>query len=179
MWSHHAKQKIGLIWAEGANREIGRNGTLPWHLPEDLAHFKELTEDSAIIMGKRTWASLPPQARPLPGRFNIVLSRTETSETFPGAEVVPSLEAALALTEKHQNVWVIGGESVFKEALQYANVIEVTEVDMLVPDADTFAPEIPDEFGRKDCTWWQYSKKDLKLGYRFVSYERGWVEPEE
>lgn len=76
---------IGLVWAQSANGVIGRDGTLPWHLPEDLKHFRALTTGATVLMGRRTWESLPPRFRPLPGRRNVVLSRTpqEGVETFP------------------------------------------------------------------------------------------------
>ena len=81
---------IGLIWAQAANGVIGRGGALPWHLPEDLAHFRDTTRGSTVVMGRRTWDSLPDRFRPLPGRRNVVLTRHDTW-TADGAEVVHDL----------------------------------------------------------------------------------------
>ena len=90
--------RLHLIYARAANGVIGRNGTLPWHLPEDLAHFKRTTLGCPVIMGRKTWDSLPPRFRPLPGRVNIVVTR-DTKWTAEGAVVAHSLEAARALYE--------------------------------------------------------------------------------
>ncbi|WP_353809526.1 dihydrofolate reductase [Agromyces sp. SYSU T00194] len=87
---------IGLIWAEARGGVIGRDGVMPWHLPEDLAHFRDVTRGAPVIMGRRTWESLPPRFRPLPGRRNIVVSR-DPAAAFDGAEHAASVPAALAL----------------------------------------------------------------------------------
>jgi Dihydrofolate reductase len=150
---------IGLIWAQSANGVIGRGGTLPWHLPEDLAHFKAVTAGATVVMGRRTWESLPPRLRPLPGRRNLVLSRTPQD----GAETFPDLDAALAAATG--DVWVIGGASVYAAALPLADRIEVTEIREVF-DGDTYAPEVgrpPDVVGE-----WQESTTGLQ--YRFLSW---------
>ena len=96
---------ISLIWAQAANGVIGADGTMPWHVPEDMAHFKELTLGSTVLMGRRTWESFPPRFRPLPDRRNVVLTR-DPSWTADGAEVVHSLDDGLALDP---SPWIIGG----------------------------------------------------------------------
>ena len=108
--------KIYLVAAVAANGVIGRNGQLPWRLPEDLKHFKRLTLGHPVIMGRRTWESL---GRALPGRDNIVVTRTAGYEA-PGAAVASSLEAALALCAGESVVFVIGGQQLFAESLPIA-----------------------------------------------------------
>ena len=99
---------IAMIWAQTPERVIGRDGTMPWHVPEDLAHFRAHTHGHPVIMGRRTWESFPARFRPLPGRTNIVVSRTLTATEEAGAElraagavVVPDFGAALALSLIH------------------------------------------------------------------------------
>jgi dihydrofolate reductase len=150
---------IGLVWAQSANGVIGRDGTLPWRLPEDMKHFRSLTAGAAVLMGRRTWESLPPRFRPLPGRRNLVLSRTpqEGVETFPG------LPQALAAVPG--DLWVAGGEAVYRAALPFADRIVVTEI-LEAFDGDTYAPDVgrpPDSVGE-----WQESATGLH--YRFLTY---------
>lgn len=127
-------KRIGLIWAEGAyNRVIGKDGTLPWNLPEDLAHFRRVTGGKAVIMGRRTWESLP--VRPLPCRQNIVV----TSSEIKGVTTARSLSEAVSKVNGH-TVWVIGGAALFEEALPYADLISVTVVYGEF-EGDTYAPK--------------------------------------
>lgn len=130
--------RLGLIWAEARGRVIGRGGGMPWHVPEDLAHFRETTTGAPVIMGRRTWESFPERFRPLPGRRNIVVTR-ERAWSADGAEPAASLDAALALASDSREAWVIGGARLFEEAIGRADVLEVTELDLEV-DGDTFAP---------------------------------------
>jgi dihydrofolate reductase len=125
-----------VAWAGGA-RVIGRDGGLPWHLPSDMKHFKELTTGGTVIMGRRTWESIPERFRPLPERRNIVLSRA--GFTAAGAEVAPSLTAALAACEG--SCFVIGGGATYAEALPLAGRVYATEVDGAV-EGDTFFPTL-------------------------------------
>jgi dihydrofolate reductase len=151
---------IGLVWAQSANGVIGRDGTLPWHLPEDLAHFRNLTTGATVLMGRRTWESLPPRFRPLPGRRNLVLSRTPQ----PGVETFPDLAQALAAA--CGDAWVIGGAAVYRAALPLAERIAVTEIRELF-EGDTHAPRIgrpPDSVGA-----WQTSSTGLR--YRFLAWD--------
>lgn len=91
--------RIGMIWAEARGGAIGRDGEMPWHLPEDLAHFKQSTLGEPVIMGRRTWESLPERFRPLPGRENLVVTR-DASYSAPGAAVRSSLPAAIQAAER-------------------------------------------------------------------------------
>jgi len=150
-----------LIWAQANGGVIGRGNDIPWQLPEDMAHFKELTLGQTVVMGRLTWESLPPRFRPLPGRRNIVVSRN-AGYAAPGAEVVTELPA-------ETDVWVMGGAQLYALALPLATVCEVTEIDLDVPDGDAFAPAL-------DGSWtatagdWQVGTSGLR--YRFVSYRR-------
>ena len=132
--------RLALVWAQTPDGVIGRDGTLPWHLPEDLARFRRLTAGHAVLMGRRTWESLPERMRPLPDRRNVVLSRDPAFGAV-GAEVAPSLEAALALVAGEDVVWVIGGATLFEEAIGRADRLEVTDVGLDVP-GDTHAPAV-------------------------------------
>jgi dihydrofolate reductase len=165
---------LALIWAQANDRVIGAGGRMPWHLPEDLAHFRAITGSDAVIMGRKTWDSLPPRFRPLPGRSNIVVTRQPGFDA-PGATVVGSLEQAVAVADEASasgTTWVIGGAELYRLALPHADRLEVTEIDLDV-DGDTWAPEL-------DGTWrvnaaepaagWSTAGNGLR--YRFLVYAR-------
>jgi len=157
--------KIGLVYVRARNGVIGKDGVMPWHFPEDLAHFKQVTMGAPVIMGRKTWESIPPKFRPLPGRRNIVVTRNGGwSDT--GAERAASLQDAVALAASESTVWVIGGGGLFTEALPMAHIVEATEIDRDF-DGDTFAPQLGTE--------WHEAKRERhqsKAGfdYSFVSY---------
>lgn len=134
---------IGMIWAQTVDGVIGRDGGMPWHLPEDLAHFKRTTQGHPVIMGRRTWESFPEKYRPLPGRTNIVVSRQELDPSdFRGAVVVHSLDEAIEKargSEGAEEIWIIGGGQVYAEAAPQANAALVTVIDTPV-EGDTYAP---------------------------------------
>ena len=129
---------LSLIVARSREAAIGRGGDIPWHAPEDLAFFKRETLGGAVIMGRRTWESLP--FKPLKNRDNIVVSAT-MSEDF----AVPTLEAALARAALlgHRRIYAIGGARIYAAALPLADRLLITEVDLSIPDADTFFPPFP------------------------------------
>lgn len=133
---------LALIAAVARNGVIGRGGVLPWHLAADMAHFREVTRGCPVIMGRRTWDSLSPRYRPLPGRANIVLSR-RAGGMADGAQVAPSLQAALRLAQLRldasRRVFVIGGAQLYREAMPLADVLELTEVQADV-EGDTQFP---------------------------------------
>jgi dihydrofolate reductase len=157
---------VGLIWAQSTSGVIGRAGGIPWQLPEDLTHFKSLTMGHTVVMGRRTWESLPARSRPLPGRRHVVLTR-QSGYTADGATVVGSLDEALT----DPDTWVVGGQQIYTLALPGATRCEVTEVDVDLPrdDGDIVAPVL-------DETWvgmtgdWETSRTGLR--YRFHSYHR-------
>jgi dihydrofolate reductase len=129
---------LNLIFARARNGVIGHNNTLPWHLPEDLAHFKQTTLGQPVVMGRKTWESLPPKFRPLPGRTNIVVTR-QTAWKAEGALVAHSIEEALQLCPTDAQVWVIGGAEVYAQALPLATRAVITEIDADF-EGDAFAP---------------------------------------
>lgn len=162
---------LALVWAQTLDGVIGRDGDMPWHVPEDLAHFRSLTSGHPVVMGRATWEALPDRFRPLPGRDNIVLSR-RPGFTADGARVASSLPAALALVTD-QDVWVIGGGAVYEAAIDHADVLEVTEIDAVLP-GDTYAPVIDGAWTlerREPAVGWHTSATG-SVRYRFCSYRR-------
>jgi len=159
--------KLKLILARAANGVIGRNNTLPWHLPEDMAHFKRLTMGCPVIMGRKTWESLPPKFRPLPGRLNIVLTR-QADWQAEGARRADSLAQAMALCPPDSTVWIIGGAEVYAQALPLANVAEITEIEAAY-EGDAFAPQF-------DPQWVQTARErhvsSNGLKFSFITYTR-------
>lgn len=136
------KNNIVIIAAIGKNRELGKGGELLWRIPEDLERFKALTMGNAVIMGRKTFESLPPSVRPLPGRVNIIVTR---NQDFPKGNylVAPSVEDAIRLGESvgTEKIFVIGGGEIYTAALPFADELELTLVDAEDADADTFFPE--------------------------------------
>jgi dihydrofolate reductase len=155
--------EIVVIAAVARNRVIGKDNRLLWNIPEDMAHFKALTSGHTVIMGRKTWESLPPRFRPLPGRRNIVISR-QADYTAPGAEVADSLENALKLASTAAVVFVIGGEQIYTQAMAVADRLEITEVD-LEPEGDAWFPEIA-------AVDWEKMPKTEGTGFAFVTFRR-------
>ncbi|MEO6955501.1 MAG: dihydrofolate reductase [Antricoccus sp.] len=153
------------MWAQSADRVIGNAGELPWRLPEDARHFRDVTTGHAVVMGRKTWDSLPDRFRPLPHRTNVVITTLSGWEA-PGAQVVHSLPEALAATPQ---CWIIGGATLYEAALGFADRLEVTEIDQVFP-GDTFAPVIGSQFLLTAAENWSTSTTGLR--YRFLSYER-------
>ena len=140
---------LNLIFARARNGVIGHNNTLPWHLPEDLAHFKATTLGQPVIMGRKTWDSLPVKFRPLPGRMNIVVTR-QTDWHSDGAHVVHSIDEALQACPTQAQPWVIGGAELYRLAMPLATRVVVTEIDANY-EGDAFAPEL-------DASWQEASR---------------------
>lgn len=163
--------RIGLIWAEAAGGVIGAAGGMPWHVPEDLAHFKQITMGAPVVMGRRTWESFPDRFRPLPGRRNIVVTRND-GWSAEGSERAASLDDALAAASATDAgwIWVIGGGELFRESIPRADRLEVTELDLEVA-GDTFAPERdgwrPVEVQPPEG--WHTSRGGIR--YRFITLE--------
>ncbi|MFI1912125.1 dihydrofolate reductase [Nocardia sp. NPDC020380] len=157
---------VGLVWAQTPDGIIGRDNTIPWRVPEDMAHFKDVTWGYPVIMGRRTWDSLPPRFRPLEGRRNIVVTR-QADWSADGAERAGSLEEALRLSGDG-TVWVAGGGEIYKAAMAFATELMVTEVDAEV-DGDCHAPAIGPEW-QADEDPWRESAKGIR--YRFLRYTR-------
>jgi dihydrofolate reductase len=157
---------VNLIWAQSVSGVIGREGGIPWQVPEDLARFKELTMGHTVVMGRRTWESLPTRFRPLPGRRNVVLTRNP-DYLADGADVVTSIDAAVS----DGNTWVIGGSEIYHLALPAAARCEVTEVDidLRVEDEDALAPMLGESW-IGTAQDWRDSTSGLR--YRFSTYYR-------
>ncbi len=132
------RPRVNLIVARSRGGVIGRGGTLPWHLPEDLRHFKRITMGYPLVMGRLTWESI---GRPLPGRRSIVVTRNPGWRA-PGAERAASLEQALAMCEGSAEAFVIGGAQLFAQALPLARRLFLTEIDADF-EGDTWCPPIP------------------------------------
>ena len=156
-----------LIFARAANGVIGKDNALPWHLPEDLAHFKRTTLGSPVIMGRKTWDSLPPKFRPLPGRLNIVISRNAGWQA-EGATRAKSIAEALALCPPGSDAWVIGGAQIYAAALPLASTAVVTEIAQDF-EGDAHAPEFDDR-------WTETRREEHTsasgLPFAFVTYTR-------
>lgn len=131
--------KIIHIVNISANNGIGVEGHLLWSIPDDLERFKQLTMGQTVLMGRNTWESLPPKVRPLPHRFNMVVS-TDPAFKAPGALVFADIESAIRATPT-EKLYVIGGERVFRDTLEMADVLEITEVDQVI-HADVFYPQV-------------------------------------
>ena len=161
--------RVSLIYARARNGVIGQNGGLPWHLPEDLAHFKRHTNGCPVIMGRKTWDSLPPKFRPLPGRSNIVITR-QAGWHGDGATAVASLDAALALCKEASadDVWIIGGAQIYAQALPLAQRAVVTELE-LDAQGDAFAPELGSNW-RESAREEQVSKSGVQFAW--VTYRQ-------
>lgn len=171
-----AEMKIGLpitlVAAVARNGAIGRNNQLPWHLPEDLAHFKNLTMGGIILMGRRTFESFPHGA--LPGRTNVVLTRS--TKSLPGAVVCTSLDEALEYCLHLQKqkghalegppareVFIIGGESIYRQTIHLATRLCLTLVEQNPVGADAFFPKV-------DWSEWVETKKEKHEGFSFVEW---------
>ena len=159
---------LHLIYARAANGVIGRDNAMPWHLPEDMAHFKQLTQGHPVIMGRKTWDSLPPRFRPLPGRTNIVVTR-QPGWQADGALRAGNLEEAIALCPADATIaWVIGGAQIYAQALPLAQRVEVTEIARDF-DGDAHAPTLGPEWVEAERS---HHVSSQGLPFSFVSYVR-------
>ena len=159
--------RLNLIYARAANGVIGRDNALPWHLPEDLAHFRRTTMGAPVLMGRKTWDSLPPKFRPLPGRTNIVLTR-DAAWQAEGALRAGSIAEAQAAAGDAPELWVIGGAAVYRQALPDAQRVVVTEIAQAF-EGDAFAPELG--------AGWRETARESHIAanglpFAFVTYER-------
>lgn len=155
---------VGMIWAEAHGGVIGASGAMPWHVPEDLAHFKEKTLGAPVVMGRKTWDSLPDRFRPLEGRENIVITR-QHDWSADGARRVTNIAEAVRGQER---VWIMGGAEIYAQVIADADRLEVTEIDLDV-EGDAYAPS---KAGWRlvDEGAWQTSRTGTR--YRFLRYER-------
>jgi dihydrofolate reductase len=158
--------KLHLIYARARNGVIGHNNQMPWHLPEDLAHFKRVTLGQPVIMGRKTWDSLPARFRPLPGRLNIVVTR-QSNWHAEGALRAASIEDAMRLCGDVPDAWIMGGAEIYRQAEPLASTAVVTEIDADF-DGDAFAPEL-------GARWQEVQREQHRsasgLGFAFVTYQ--------
>ena len=150
---------ITVLAAVGANLVVGSGGEMPWHLPEDLAHFKATTMGHTLVMGRKTYDSI---GRPLPGRRTIVMTRQQGWHA-PSVEVAHSLAEALALAGP-TDVFVVGGAEVYRQAMAFADTMMLTEVEMS-PEGDAFFPPF-------EPAHWRETTRQAHDGFSFVTYER-------
>ena len=169
-----AKPTISLIAAIGANnRALGKNGELIWHIPDDLKRFKTITSGHPVIMGRKTWESVPEKFRPLPGRLNIVVTR-QSNYKAAGAEVCGSLGDALKKAgNENSEVFVIGGGELYKEALPFADKLYMTLVHE-EKNGDVFFPKYEKDFTKKVFEEERETSTDENstLKYTWVDLER-------
>lgn len=164
---------INIIAAIGKNRELGKDNKLLWHISQDFKRFKELTSGHVVIMGRKTYESLPEKFRPLPNRINIVITR-DIDYKINGAIVCHSIKEAITSAVEEPpagggktaevDIFIIGGASIYQQAIKYADKLYLTLVDKEFPDADAFFPEYGG-FGKELAVG---EGKEGGLGYRFV-----------
>jgi dihydrofolate reductase len=161
---------LSLIAALARNRVIGRNNSMPWHLPADLKHFKTVTMGCPVIMGRKTYESiLASLGKPLPGRANIIVSRNPQFAA-PGCSVVASLADALAACGDADEAFVIGGGEIYRQALPLAQRLYLTEIAADF-DGDAYFPEI-DKGAWRETARESFAAADAGFGYAFVRYEK-------
>jgi dihydrofolate reductase len=154
---------VTIVAAVARNGCIGKDGGLPWRIPEDLKRYRAITMGKVVVMGRKTWESIPEKHRPLPGRTNVVVTRQASYPIPAGVERAPSLEAALA-THATDDVVINGGAAIYRLGMDRADVLDITHVDRDV-DGDTFFPAI-------DPGVWTESWREDHPGFSFVTYER-------
>ena len=158
-----------MIAAIGRNRELGKDNKLLWNIPDDMVRFKKLTNGNTVIMGRKTYESLPAKFRPLPNRINIVVTRNR-AYTSVGCEISNSIEEALrqAQGKPAKEVFIIGGANIYAQGIKYADKLYLTLIDKEFPDADAFFPDYSDF--KKIVK--EEKKSDGKFIYRFVELEK-------
>lgn len=157
---------ISMIAAMAKNRVIGRENSLPWHLPEDLKHFKQKTLDKPVVMGRKTYESV---GKPLPGRENVIITRNADYQA-DGCTIVTSLEQAIEHLAKVEEIMIIGGTEIYRLALPMAHRMYLTFIDLEV-DGDAYFPEWDDSVWQQESME-SFPAQDSKPGYAFVEYLR-------
>ena len=160
--------KVSLVAAVARGGVIGRDNALPWRLPEDVEHFKTLTTGHPVVMGRKTWDSLPDRFRPLPGRRNVVVTRNPAWDAA-GAERASSLDDALVLLDGAPCVFVIGGAELYAAALPRADELLLTEIDLAVDGDTVFPPFDRTVFGEAAR---ESQVSETGVPFSFVTYVR-------
>ncbi len=153
---------LSLIAGISQNNCIGHNGQLPWHIPEDLKHFREVTAGKTVLMGRKTWESLPEKFRPLPNRTNLIITRQTDYSVPAGVEIYTTIEEAV--TKHPEEVIVIGGAEIYKQTIDQADRLYITHINQTVT-GDAFFPEI-------DLNVWKEIEREDHEGYSFVTYKK-------
>lgn len=169
----HLPATLGMIWTQDKRGAIGARGTVPWELPEGRQRVEEMTDGHPVVMGRRTWDSLPAATRPLHGRANYVISRSDDA-LADGATIVNSLDDALEAISASEDdeAWIIGGGQIFSEAVGQANLAVVTEIDHAY-NGDTYAPGLGSEWTletSEPATGWSTSSSGVR--YRVLTYRK-------
>lgn len=154
---------ISLIAAITKNNCIGKSGTLPWYIPEDIQHFKQLTMGKTVLMGRKTWESLPAKFRPLPNRKNVVITRQKDYPVPDSVEVFHTVDDAI-LAHADRDIMVIGGAEIYSQTIDRADTLFITHVDRVV-DGDAFFPTI-------DPGIWKETEGEDHVGFSFVTYKK-------
>ena len=152
---------LSLIAAIAANNCIGKSGALPWYLPEDLAHLKKLTLGKTVLMGRKTWESLPEKFRPLPKRTNIVITRQTDYVVPAGVKIYTTISDAIA-AHQAEEIMVIGGAEIYRQTIDAADTLYITEIHQII-DGDAFFPEI-------DKNIWRETEREEHEGFGFFTY---------
>ncbi len=164
--------KVIIIVAVASDMTIGDKGNIPWKIPNDIAWFRLMTDGHAVVMGRKTWESIPSKYRPLPGRHNIVLTRSP--HTITGASAVSTIEEAIFIAKVNHDskVFICGGAEVYKEALPIADEVYMTEVH-LAPAGDTKFPGIDTDVWKQSwATELDTGVKEGDIIHRFSIHER-------
>jgi len=158
---------LSLIVVIGKNRELGKGNKLLWHIPEDMAWFREKTKGHPVIMGRKTFASI---GRPLPNRLNIVITRNPLFKE-EGVTTVHSLEKAIEIgnTKKNEEIFIIGGANLYEQAVSIADKLYITEVNALRPDADVFFPEYESRFTKEEYKKTIHSSSGYTLTFKILT----------
>jgi len=154
---------LSLIAAVSTNNCIGKNGGLPWHIPEDMKHFRDITMGKLVIMGRKTWESIPDNYRPLPGMKNIVITRQEHYPVPDTVEVFNDLNHAL-LAHRGEEKICIGGGELYKQCIETADTIYITRVHQDIEACDAFFPPL-------DTKFWKEKNREDHDGFSFIIYE--------
>ncbi len=165
--------KTSIVVAVSDNNAIGKAGNLLWRLPRDMQYFKEVTWGHHVIMGRKTWESIPPKFSPLPGRVNIIVTR-QPGYIREGCKVVKSLEEGIEFARQagEQELMIIGGGEIYKQALQQADKIYLTRVKNTFTDADTFFPELNENQWKTVNSEWNMADEKNEFDFEFVVLEK-------
>lgn len=151
---------INIIVATSENSVIGRENGIPWHIPQDLKNFKKLTTGNTVIMGRKTYESLPKEYKPLPNRVNIIISRNK-KYIAKGCLVVSSLEQAIKKSDNNKQIFIIGGGEIYKKAIKYTEKIYLTKIHKEIK-GDTYFPKLN--------KFWKLVSEEKKEGFSFLIY---------